>query len=112
MGLINTKNFTEEDFEIAVTQALDARNRYVQRSGFSAHQRVFGSAIRMPGCLMSDDPIDRIAVATDSSTEFKRSAEIRDGVMSVSGLVIDDIKVKPHVDGSVDVVITFILKII
>ena len=69
---------TEPDFEIALTQALDARNRYVNRSGYSAHQRVFGHTLRLPGCLMSDDPVDRIAVATDPSTEFQRSAEIRD----------------------------------
>ncbi len=65
-------------FELALTHTVDARNRYVNRSGFSVHQRVFGSAIRLPGCLMSDDPVDRLAVATDPSTKFKRSAEIRD----------------------------------
>ena len=69
---------TEDEFELALTHSLDARNRYVNRSGFSAHQRVFGSALRLPGCLMSDDPVDRVAVAMDPSTEFQRSAEIRD----------------------------------
>ena len=39
---------TEEDFDIALTQCLDARNRFVNRSGFSAHQRVFGSILRLP----------------------------------------------------------------
>ena len=50
---------TDVDFEIALTQALDARNRYVDRSGFSAQQRVFGASLRLPGCLMAEEPIDR-----------------------------------------------------
>ena len=69
---------TEDEFDLALTTAIDARNRYVNRSGFSAHQRVFGSSIRLPGSLMSDDPIDRLALHTDPSTEFARAAEIRD----------------------------------
>ena len=35
---------TDEDFELCLAQSLDAKNRYVNRSGFSAHQRVFGSS--------------------------------------------------------------------
>ena len=57
---------------------MDARNRYVNRSGFRAHQRVFGSSLRLPGCLASDDYVDRMAVATDPTTEFHRAAKIRD----------------------------------
>ena len=72
---------TEDDFEIALTQSLDAKNRYVNRSGFSAHQRVFGTSLRLPGSMMSDDPIDRMAVATDPSTEFSKSAKIRDAAV-------------------------------
>ena len=49
----------ETDFEAAVAECCDARNRYCNRSGFSAHQRVFGSSLRLPGSLLSDDPIDR-----------------------------------------------------
>ena len=68
---------TQSEIELALTHALDSRNRYTNRSGYSPHQRVFGSSLRLPGCLISDDPIDRVAVSCDPSTEFKRSAEIR-----------------------------------
>ena len=68
---------SQAELEIAITQAVDARNRYCNRSGFSAHQRVFGSSLRLPACLLSDDPIDRFAVAMDPSTDFHRTAEIR-----------------------------------
>ena len=68
---------TEDDFNLALASALDARNRFTNRSGYSAHQRVFGSSLRLPGCLLSDDPIDRAAVSSDPSTEFERAAEIR-----------------------------------
>ena len=49
----------ETEFEASVAECCDARNRYCNRSGFSAHQRVFGSSVRLPGSLLSDDPIDR-----------------------------------------------------
>mgnify|MGYP005693850643 CR=1 FL=1 len=68
---------TEEEFELALAQALDVRNRYANRSGFSAHQRVFGSSLRLLGSLVSDDFVDRFALSEDPSTEFRRSAEIR-----------------------------------
>ena len=68
---------TLEEFDKALTQSLDARNRYQNRSGFSAHQRVFGSALRLPGCLLSDDPVDGLAVNEDPTTDFHRTAEIR-----------------------------------
>ena len=68
---------TEEEFDLALTASLDARNRYQNRSGFSAHQRVFGSSLRLPGSLLSDDPIDRLAVNEDPTTEFHRTCEIR-----------------------------------
>ena len=38
---------------------------------------MFGSSLRLPGSLTSDDPIDRMALHADPSTEFQRSAEIR-----------------------------------
>ena len=69
---------TKDEIDVALAHAVDARNRYVNRSGYSARQRVFGSAIRLPGCLMSDDPIDRAALHEDPSTEFKRSNKIRE----------------------------------
>ena len=68
---------TEKDFEMALIQALDARNRFINRSGYSAHQRVYGSNLRMPGSMLSDDPVDRISVAQDPTTEFQRSCAIR-----------------------------------
>ena len=49
----------ETEFEAAVAECCDARNRYCNRSGFSAHQRVFGSSLRLLGSLLSDDPIER-----------------------------------------------------
>ena len=72
---------TRQDFEILLTQSLDARNRYNNRAGLSAHQRVFGESLRLPVSLMSDHPIDRMAVATDDTTELQRTAEICDAAL-------------------------------
>ena len=63
----------ETEFEAAVAECCDARNRYCNRSGFSAHQRVFGSSLRLPGSLLSDDPIDRQLLTADPYTDFSPS---------------------------------------
>ena len=60
---------SETEFEAAVAECCDARNRFCTRSGFSAHQRVFGSSLRLPGSLLSDDPIDRQLFRTQTFTE-------------------------------------------
>ena len=67
----------ETEFEAAVAECCDARNRYCNRSGFSAHQRVFGSSLRSPGSLLSDDPIDRQLLTADPYTNFHRANEMR-----------------------------------
>ena len=41
------------EFEAAIVECCDARNRYCNRSGFSTHQRVFGSNLRLPGSLLT-----------------------------------------------------------
>ena len=67
----------ETEFEAAVAECCDARNRYCNRSGFSAHQRVLGSSLRLPGSLLSDDPIDRQLLTADPYTNFHRANEMR-----------------------------------
>ena len=66
-----------EELDFVISCACEARNRYVNRSGFSAHQRVFGSSLRLPGSLLPDNPVDRVLAATDPTTDFARSNEIR-----------------------------------
>ena len=41
-----------QGIDLALTEAVKARNRYINRSGYSAHQRVFGSSLRLPGSLL------------------------------------------------------------
>ena len=67
----------EREFQAAVAECCDAKNRYCNRSGFSAHQRVFGSSLRLPGSLLSDDPIDRQLLTADPYTNFHRANEMR-----------------------------------
>ena len=67
----------ETEFEDAVAECCDARNRHCNRSGFSAHQRVFGSSLRLLGSLLSDDPIDRQLLTADPYTKFHRANEMR-----------------------------------
>ena len=64
-------------FEAAIAKCFDAWNRYCNRSGFSAHLRVFGSSLRLPGSLLSNDPIDRQLLTADPYTDFQRTNEMR-----------------------------------
>ena len=68
---------TQPAFDLLFSHAVDVRNRYVNRSGFSTRQRAFCSSARLLGRLASDDYVDRVSVATSPTTEFHRSAEIR-----------------------------------
>ena len=58
------------EFEAAIAECCDTRNRNCDRSGFSAHQRVFG-------CSLSDDLIDRQLLAADPYTDFQRTNDMR-----------------------------------
>ena len=73
----------ETEFEAAVAEFCDARKRYCNRSGFSAHRRVFGSTLRLPGSLLSDDPIDRQLLTADPYTNFHRADEMRTAAQRV-----------------------------
>ena len=65
------------EFEAAIAECCDARNRYCNRSGFYARQRVFGSNLRPPGSLLSDDPIDRQLLTADPFSEFQRTNDMQ-----------------------------------
>ena len=66
----------ETEFEAAVAECCDARNRYCNRSGFFC-----ASACLVPACLpgspLSDDPIDRQLLTADPYTNFHRANEMR-----------------------------------
>ena len=65
------------EFGAAIVECCDTRNRYCNRSGFSAHQRDFGSSLRLPGSLLSDNPIDRQVLTACPKTDFHRTNDMR-----------------------------------
>ena len=67
---------TWDEFDMCVSEAVDARNRFVNRSGYSAQQRVFGYSHRMPVSLLSDDILDRMVLAEGPGADMERSMEI------------------------------------
>ena len=66
-----------EEIDRLATEALEARNRYINRSGYSAHQRVYGKSLRLPASLMSDDPVDRELLTLAAGDDFQRSYDLR-----------------------------------
>ena len=72
-----TTAITEKDLQTAVAETCMHHNRYYDRSGFSPHQRVFGTSLRLPASLLSDDYIDKEFLAEDVSEDMQRTMEIR-----------------------------------
>ena len=59
------------EFEAAIPECCDARTRFCNRSGFSAHQPVFGSSLRLSDSLLSDGPADRQLLTADPHADFQ-----------------------------------------
>ena len=68
---------SDAEQEMLMDECVLARNRYHNRSGYTAHQRVFGMSLRMPRSLCSDDVYDAETLALDSKCGFQRSHEAR-----------------------------------
>ena len=75
---LETSVFTEEDLKLAIVETVNAHNQYYNRSGFSPRQRVFGSSMRIPASLLSDDVIDRGFLTVPETDEMKRTQEVRE----------------------------------
>ena len=69
---------TEEEFDIAVAATTWARNMMYNRSGFSPRQRVFGTSLRLPASVLSDDYLDRNFLAAPETDYMKKAAEMRE----------------------------------
>ena len=64
------------EFDVALAAAVESRSRYVNRSGFSARQLVFGSSRRVPGSLFSDGPRGWQPVAVVPTAELQWACEV------------------------------------
>ncbi|MFM7982197.1 MAG: hypothetical protein ACKPKO_23045, partial [Candidatus Fonsibacter sp.] len=71
----------EEEVDLVVTEVVDARNRFIIRSGFGAHQRVYGKSLRLPASLLSDDCVNRELLQLAVTDDYQRSHDIRQAAM-------------------------------
>eukprot|EP00971_Amphidinium_carterae_P190067 3772849-Amphidinium_carterae.5 len=71
-----------DELEWAVSHAVSARDAYVDRSGFSSHQRVFGSTLRFPLDMLGDDHLSSDQLAVSTKTDHMRSQDIRTSALS------------------------------
>ena len=72
---------TEQDLKIAIAETALMHNKHYDRSGYTPHQRVFGSSIRLPATLLSDDRIDRELIADTQTDYMERTRQIREAAM-------------------------------
>ena len=54
-----------------------ARNRFGDRSGFSPMQRLLGWSLRLPGSMLSDDPLDPQLMVQSAGDEVRRMLHLR-----------------------------------
>ena len=80
---------SEGETNLTIATVTGQKNRYSNRSGFSPHQRVFGSNARLPGVLLSDDLISPEMLSADPSAEFQRAEAIRTVVARATALHSD-----------------------
>ena len=66
-----------EELKTLLYEVEGARNRYGNRSGFSAMQRQIGHSLRLPASLLSDDHLDPGLVVQSAGDEMRRTLEIR-----------------------------------
>eukprot|EP00971_Amphidinium_carterae_P122614 2427689-Amphidinium_carterae.1 len=68
---------SHDELEWAVYHSVSARNAFVDRSGFSAHQRVFGTTLRFPRDMVSDDNISADQLAVSTRVDHMRAQDVR-----------------------------------
>ena len=68
---------TVEELKMILYECECAKNRYMNRSGYSPVQRQIGQWPRVPGSLMSDETIDPALQAHGTSDAFDKLLEIR-----------------------------------
>ena len=71
-----------EEHEQLVWEVVASRNRYTDRSGFSAVQRVYGQSQRLPHSLLADDFMDPGDIALGDRTDMQKAHEIRAAAMA------------------------------
>eukprot|EP00435_Cladocopium_sp_Y103_P070319 s238_g35.t1 len=73
----STSIATVEELKALLYECEAAKNRFMNRSGYSPVQRQIGQWPRLPGSLMSDEILDPALQVQDVSEEFDRTLELR-----------------------------------
>ena len=66
-----------QDLKLLLQECESAKNRFMNRSGYSPVQRQIGQWPRLPGSLMSDEFLDPALQLQNTSDEFDRLLELR-----------------------------------
>lgn len=68
---------SNQDLRLLLQECESAKNRFMNRSGYSPVQRQIGQWPRLPGSLMSDEFLDPALQLQNTSDEFDRLLELR-----------------------------------
>ena len=68
---------TPEELHLAIAEAVSARNRFMNRFGFSPTQRVFGKNLRLHGSMLTSDSMDQELPQASVTKPVRRLWEIQ-----------------------------------
>eukprot|EP00971_Amphidinium_carterae_P349029 6490808-Amphidinium_carterae.1 len=71
-----------DELELLVMEVVNCRNAYIDRSGYSAHQRVFGRSVRQVLSTLQEDHLSTEQLALDTRADFQKSADIRTAALA------------------------------
>ena len=69
---------TPEELHLVIAEAVSARNRFMNRFGFSPMQRVFGKNLRIPDSMLTSDSMDQELLQASVTEPVRRLWEIQD----------------------------------
>eukprot|EP00971_Amphidinium_carterae_P263155 5221249-Amphidinium_carterae.1 len=71
-----------DELEILTAEVCSARNSFVDRSGYTSHQRVFGRSIRAPPSLLAEDHLSAEQLAMPAKVEYAKADKIRTSALA------------------------------
>lgn len=77
LATIHATSATASEVPLVLAEVVTARNRYMDRFGFSPMQRVFGRNLRLPASLLATDSLNRELTDAAAPDPIHRAWEIR-----------------------------------
>eukprot|EP00971_Amphidinium_carterae_P346453 6487908-Amphidinium_carterae.2 len=82
LALETTEVGSVGELELLIKEVVNCGNAFIDRSGYSAHQRVFGRSLRQTLSGLQEDHLSADQLALDTRADFSKAAEIRTAALA------------------------------